>query len=196
MNTGMQDAFNLAWKLALVVHKTCAEQLLDSYSPERSGVGDEVLKNAGRLTAVGTLRNPIAQTLRNLVARVMLGLNIVQHAFADNMTEISIGYPQSPLNGPSLGTAGPQPGGRVMPTAGQRPVGSGSTPLFALFADKSPATVDLVSRFAGLLDPDVRPPLHDGGMWLVRPDGYVACSSGDAAVVAHYLDGLVRPSRQ
>ena len=36
MNTGMQDAFNLAWKLALVVRKTCDEHLLDSYSPERS----------------------------------------------------------------------------------------------------------------------------------------------------------------
>jgi 2-polyprenyl-6-methoxyphenol hydroxylase-like FAD-dependent oxidoreductase len=37
MNTGMQDAFNLAWKLALVVRKTCDEHLLDSFSPERSG---------------------------------------------------------------------------------------------------------------------------------------------------------------
>ena len=44
MNTGMQDAFNLAWKLALVVRKRCNEHLLDSYSPERSKVGDEVLK--------------------------------------------------------------------------------------------------------------------------------------------------------
>ncbi len=48
MNTGMQDAFNLAWKLALVVRETCDEHLLDSYSPERSGVGDEVLKAAGQ----------------------------------------------------------------------------------------------------------------------------------------------------
>src|SRR6202041_2890928 len=58
MNTGMQDAFNLAWKLALVISKSCGDSLLDSFSPERSGVGDEVLKQAGRLTAVGTLKNP------------------------------------------------------------------------------------------------------------------------------------------
>ena len=45
MNTGMQDACNLAWKLALVCHGGCAEApLLDSYSLERSAVGDEVLK--------------------------------------------------------------------------------------------------------------------------------------------------------
>ena len=61
MNTGMQDAFNLAWKLAMVVHGACSEALLDSYSPERSAVGDQVLKAAARLTAVGTLRNPVAQ---------------------------------------------------------------------------------------------------------------------------------------
>ena len=40
MNTGMQDAFNLAWKLALAIHGTCGEALLDTYSPERSGVGE------------------------------------------------------------------------------------------------------------------------------------------------------------
>ena len=40
MNTGMQDAINLAWKLALVLHEKCDEHLLDSYSPERSTVGE------------------------------------------------------------------------------------------------------------------------------------------------------------
>jgi 2-polyprenyl-6-methoxyphenol hydroxylase-like FAD-dependent oxidoreductase len=196
MNTGMQDAFNLAWKLALVVRGTCAEHLLDSYSPERSGVGDEVLRAAGRLTAVGTMRNPVAQAVRNLVGHVMLGLGPVQHAFADTMTEVAIGYPTSPLNGPSLGGAGPKPGARVVPVAGQVPVGSGGTPRFALFAEEAAATVDLTRRFEALLDPDIRPPLHAGGIWLVRPDGYVACSSRDANGVSGFLNGIVRPNMQ
>ena len=193
MNTGMQDAFNLAWKLALVVRKTCDEHLLDSYSPERSAVGDEVLKFAARLTALGITKNPIAQAVRNLVGHVMLGLSPVQHAFASNITEVTIGYPKSPLNGNSLGGAGPKAGERVAPIAGQVPVGSGGKPLFALFAKNTVATDELVERFEGLLDPNVRPPLHDGGVWLVRPDGYVACSSKDADVVASYLDQLVKP---
>ena len=112
MNTGMQDAFNLAWKLALVVLKTCDEHLLDSYSPERSAVGDEVLKSAARLTAVGITKNPVAQAVRNVAGHVMLGLRPVQRAFADNMSEVTIGYPKSPLNGASLGGAGPKPGER------------------------------------------------------------------------------------
>jgi 2-polyprenyl-6-methoxyphenol hydroxylase-like FAD-dependent oxidoreductase len=47
MNTGMQDACNLAWKLALVVRGTCSAELLDSYSSERSPIADEVLKVTG-----------------------------------------------------------------------------------------------------------------------------------------------------
>ncbi|MGA2578557.1 MAG: FAD-dependent monooxygenase [Bryobacteraceae bacterium] len=193
LNTGMQDAFNLAWKLALVIRKTCAQRLLDSYSPERSAVGEQVLKLAGRLTAVGTVKNPVAQTLRNLVGHLMLGLSPVQHAFADSMTEVSVGYPESPLNGPSLTGTGPKPGERVVPVSCHAPVGSGSTPLFALFADETPAAANLVARFAGLLDADLRPPFEEGGIWLVRPDGYVACSSKDADVVGSYLDAIFQP---
>jgi 2-polyprenyl-6-methoxyphenol hydroxylase-like FAD-dependent oxidoreductase len=194
MNTGMQDAFNLAWKLALVIQGKAAEHLLDSYSPERSGVGDEVLKNAGRLTAVGTMRNPVTQAVRNLVGHVMLGLGPVQHAVADNMTEVTIGYPESPLNGPSEGKGGPKPGARVVPIAGQVPVGSGNAPRFALFAEKTDATADLLRRFEAILDPDIRAPLHAGAIWLVRPDGYLACSCREADGVAGYLEGMVRPA--
>jgi 2-polyprenyl-6-methoxyphenol hydroxylase-like FAD-dependent oxidoreductase len=190
MNTGMQDAFNLAWKLALVVRGTCDEQLLDSYSPERSHVGDEVLKSAGRLTAVGTMRNPVAQAVRNLVGHVMFGLAPVQHAFADNMTEVTIGYPESPLNGPSQGGSGPKPGDRVVPVAGLVPIGSGAIPRFALFADKNSATADLLRQFDRLLDPDIRPPLREGGIWLIRPDGYVACSARSQDLIAKYLENL------
>jgi len=61
MNTGMQDAFNLGWKLAAVASGRGGEKLLDSYNLERSEVGEHVLANAQRLTAVGTLKNPIGQ---------------------------------------------------------------------------------------------------------------------------------------
>jgi 2-polyprenyl-6-methoxyphenol hydroxylase-like FAD-dependent oxidoreductase len=63
MNTGMQDAFNLAWKLALVFSNSCNEHLLDSYSVERSAVGDQVLKMAATLTTVGTMKNRRCQDL-------------------------------------------------------------------------------------------------------------------------------------
>lgn len=193
MNTGMQDAFNLAWKLALVIHEKCDERLLDSYSPERSWVGDEVLKLAGRLTAVATTKSPIFQTLRNAIGHLMLGLHPVQPVLADTMSEVALGYPHSPLNGPSLNGTGPNAGERAVPAEGQVAVGSGDRPLFALFAEKTVAVADLIGRFEGLLDPVVRPPLHEGGIWLVRPDGYVACSSRDVEVLANYVEAFVRP---
>ena len=197
MNTGMQDAMNLAWKLALVVRGACRESLLDSYSPERSAVGDQVLEAAGRLTAVATLKNPVAQVLRNLAGHALLGLPRVAHGVADTMSEVAIRYAESPLNGPGLYDM-PKPGERVAPATGQRPVGSGSVPLFVLFAEGGSEADALVRRFGGLLDPEVRPPLRAGGICLVRPDGYVAMAASTArsgwAEVVRYLERLAGPT--
>ncbi len=190
MNTGMQDAFNLSWKLALVARGICGEDLLNSYSPERSAVGDEVLKTAGRLTEIGTLKNPLGRSLRDLVGHVMLGLAPVQHAFADRLTEITIGYPHSPLNGPTP-DKGPKPGERLAPKAGEVPVGSGDTPRFALFAQKTSAIEMLAKEFSALIDPNIRPAIHADGIWLVRPDGYVACAAKDPRAIGDYLKSSV-----
>lgn len=194
MNTGMQDAFNLAWKLALVCHGICAEgELLDSYSVERSAVGAQVLADAGRMTALATLRNQAAQIVRNLVGHVLLGLAPVRDKMVNSMTEISIGYKHSPLNGSFPGgVEGPAPGERVMPVEGQTPIGSGGTPKFALLAAPGDVVSRLTSEFRDLLDSTVRPPLNDTGIWLVRPDGYVACvaADGDIRTIADYLKAL------
>jgi 2-polyprenyl-6-methoxyphenol hydroxylase-like FAD-dependent oxidoreductase len=188
MNTGMQDAFNLAWKLATAAKGFCHERLLDSYSAERSEVGEHVLKDAQNLTLAGTVKNPVAQAIRNTVGHLMLGLAPVQHAMADKMSEMSVGYPKSPLNGQAL-SGGPKPGARIAPIAGQTPVGSGTSPRFALFATSSPAAAGLIERFSTLLDPGLRAPFRPDGLWLARPDGYVACAAkgGDEAVIERYL---------
>jgi len=95
MNTGMQDAFNLAWKLALVCRGACsADKLLDSYSIERSAVGAHVLAAAGRLTSVAVMKNHTAQMVRNLLGGFLLGLGPVRRAVVDQMMEVSVGYAQ------------------------------------------------------------------------------------------------------
>ena len=131
------------------------------------------------------------QSVRNLVGHVMLGLFPVRQAFADTMTEVSIGYPDSPLNGPSLRGV-PAPGERVVPTADQIPVGSGGAPFFALFAERTPAVANLLRQFGGLLDREIRPPLREGATLLARPDGYAACAADQPAVIAGYLERLQR----
>ncbi|WAJ31466.1 FAD-dependent monooxygenase [Antarcticirhabdus aurantiaca] len=196
MNTGMQDAFNIAWKLALVEQGTCGEALLDSYSPERSAVGDQVLEAAGRLTTIATLKNPVAQQVRNLVGHLVLGVTAARHKVADTLSEVAVHYPDSPLNGPSL-RRGPRPGERLAPAKGDTPIGSGNAPRFVLLAERTSAIDDLVARRPGLVDPAVRPPLRDGAIWLIRPDGYVACASEDPREIADYLDRIAaEPAHQ
>jgi len=167
--------------------------LLDSYSPERSHVGDQVLKSAGTLTTIGTLRNPVAQSVRNMVGHVMLGLKPVQNAFADNMTEVTIGYPGSPLNGPSLHGAGPKPGQRLAPAAGRIAPGSGPRPKFVLMSEPADGVNALTEEFGELLDSRVQPALHAGEYLLIRPDGYVACATRESKEVATYLKQIADP---
>jgi len=99
MNTGMQDAFNFAWKLALIQRgEGQAEPLLQSYSAERSAVGDQVLNNAEKLTALATLRNPVAQWLRNHIAAIVGSFEFVQDRIRDEWFELSINYRPSLLS--------------------------------------------------------------------------------------------------
>lgn len=99
MNTGMQDAFNLAWKLALVQRgQGKTEALLDSYSVERSAIGDQVLRGAGLVTFMATLRNPLAQFARNHVAALMTSFGFVQDKLKNAICELSINYRHSPLS--------------------------------------------------------------------------------------------------
>jgi 2-polyprenyl-6-methoxyphenol hydroxylase-like FAD-dependent oxidoreductase len=106
MNTGMQDAFNLAWKVAFVQEgKGQAEALLHSYSVERSAIGDQVLKNAENFTTVATLHNPIAQSLRNHLAPIITSFQFFQDKVRREWWEISLNYRHSPLSahdGPGL----------------------------------------------------------------------------------------------
>ncbi len=99
MNTGMQDTWNLAWKLALVHKGRARPSLLDSYTIERSAVGEMVLRNATRLTRVATMRNPVGQFFRNRLVQILGNLSSFRRNFVRDLTEMSIHYPNSPLNG-------------------------------------------------------------------------------------------------
>ncbi|MQT14078.1 FAD-dependent monooxygenase [Segnochrobactrum spirostomi] len=196
MNTGMQDAFNLAWKLALVIRGAAKADLLASYSPERSAVGDRVLANATRMTDLATLRNPVAQAVRNLAAKVVLGLHQVQRKMSEALSETEIAYPKSPLTVEGRHA----PHGHDLPRAGERcppeaagglPFGAGPDPRFTVLGAGSAATA-LAARFPALVDAHARPPLGGDGLWLVRPDGYIgfAGAADDLAGAEAYLAAI------
>jgi 2-polyprenyl-6-methoxyphenol hydroxylase-like FAD-dependent oxidoreductase len=171
MNTGMQDAINLAWKLAMVVHGDARESLLDSYSPERNAVGEMVLRNAGRLTDVATLTNPAAQAARNLVARFLLGFHAIQNEMVATMSEIDIAYRKSALS------SGRHAGVRWSPQhyAGPPP-GAGASPRFVLYANDIQKATALAAKFPTLMEETPRLP-SDDAIYVVRPDGYVGLNT-------------------
>ena len=63
MNTGLQDAYNLAWKIAMVINGTAPPSLLNSYNEERPLIGDEIIKLSAK-----TLEDTLGQ---DLVQRVL-----------------------------------------------------------------------------------------------------------------------------
>jgi len=187
MNTGMQDAFNLAWKLSLVIGGVCRPTLLDSYSVERSAVGDMVLRNASRLTDAAIIRNPIVQDLRNTVVKFALAFPQLGHRVANLLAELDIGYPKSPLTV----TGAHHPSGRK---AGERwPERLPADPGTARFTAIGPA--DAVSALAAKFPKLVQAaPASGQDLSLVRPDGYVgvAGAASDRAGAEAYLRNLAQ----
>jgi hypothetical protein len=119
-------------------------------------------------------RNHLVQDVRNFVAHHVLGLAPVQHRLADRLSEIAIGYPDSPLNaGSGKGPEGPGPGERILMGPA---FGAGDTPRFALLAKDGSEARAVLRDHAGLLEPTLRAPPGEAGIWLVRPDGYVAAA--------------------
>jgi hypothetical protein len=117
----------------------------------------------------------------------------VRRAMSDNLAEVSVGYVYSPLNGPGVWrSGGPACGERAAPTGEGVPVGAGPAPRFVIAAESGDGIARLQADFPDLLDAHVRPPLAAGAMWLLRPDGYVACvaRAGESETFARYLRSL------
>jgi len=97
MNTGMQDAVNLAWKLALVIKEGAGDSLLNSYAIERHAVAAAVLKGTDFLTRVNIMRNPLGRELRNRLAPILIGQEVIQAKITRNVSELAVAYRSSPI---------------------------------------------------------------------------------------------------
>ena len=97
MNTGIQDAYNLAWKLALVAKGASPPSLLDSYEDERRPIAVATVEATDFATRVVTLRNPIARDLRNALAGFLTSLEVVQARITRTVSEIGLSYRKSPI---------------------------------------------------------------------------------------------------
>ncbi len=97
MNTGIQDAANLAWKLAAVARGQADPQLLDTYHDERHPVGAEVVRSTTVLTDVGTASG-IGAALRDLALFVVGHVHRLGAAGATTTAELRVNYHGSALS--------------------------------------------------------------------------------------------------
>jgi len=97
MNTGLQDAYNLAWKLALVIQNKANLDLLDSYEVERKPVSKALLNTTGRATQIMMTQNPILQQLRHAVIRFAAHSDWIQHQIGNTLSELTVHYRHSPI---------------------------------------------------------------------------------------------------
>ena len=207
LNTGMLEAHNLGWKLALVAMGRAPDALLDSYGSERRPVAEQVLKLTHGLVHYGTMSHPVKRRVRDLVVPALGRSPVIQRRGARRISQVYVSYPPGPLTRPDRV--------RGTPWVGQR------MPDVEVHADGQATTLHQVLRggrhvlvipaaHAGLLsDSALRPYREDlhivmrapgdhGLVVLVRPDGHVAARGrpGRMEAVTGYLHDLfTEPAR-
>jgi 2-polyprenyl-6-methoxyphenol hydroxylase-like FAD-dependent oxidoreductase len=171
MNTGIQDAMNLGWKLASVLRGQAADGLLDSYQAERHPVGAQVLAMTDGFNRLVLGRSPAGARLRALAMRGIIRFGPARRQLLGRLSGIGIRYQHSrgehPLVGQravDLATASGRlyellRAGRFVLLAGPRCDVSGASESLSGWADRLIVARHGQPRAADLI--------------LVRPDGYV-----------------------
>jgi 3-(3-hydroxy-phenyl)propionate hydroxylase len=180
LNTGVQDAVNLGWKLAQVVNRTSPDSLLDTYYAERHPVGARVLHNTMAQVALGSADDR-HQALRDTMSD-LLSMDEPRRRIAGMLSALDIHY--------DLGEGDPLLG-RRMPDLDLQ-TADGPTRVFTLLHDARPVLLNLGAPGGFDLAPWAdRVRLVDArydGAWelpvvgevaappavLIRPDGHVA----------------------
>ncbi|HEU4346254.1 MAG TPA: FAD-dependent monooxygenase [Actinoplanes sp.] len=181
MNTGLGDAENLAWKLALVATGRADERLLDTYQAERRPIATEVLGHTSSMTRVMLGRTVLERVVRDHVVVPLMNRGFVQRLIAEGSSQLRVSYRRGPLGSarPLVGR-GPRGGDRMpgLPLADLRGRWS------VLTADR--AEVRAAESRLGADAVRTLPPIPGAKAFLVRPDGHVACR-GDAAEITRWL---------
>jgi NADPH-dependent dioxygenase len=209
MNCCMQDAFNLGWKLALVLNGSAAADLLDSYEAERRPIAEQVIWAASSLHDIFmTHGKDIAERKQTMfepgyTEKVVNYCSGVAYTYRDSV-ETPAGL--SEIDGPAIGDRAPdvdfEQGGTLFDRLRH--------PYFTLLA--MPGDRDLTSivepvkrRFASALDVETLPRspalsarygASDNRLFLIRPDGYVACkaAASDVARLEEQLAHTLTPT--
>jgi 2-polyprenyl-6-methoxyphenol hydroxylase-like FAD-dependent oxidoreductase len=97
LNTGLQDAFNLGWKLALVARGEASPALLDTYSAERVPIAAGVLKFTHLLVRTFTVASPRVRWARDRILPAVMTMPSAQARYARRMSQLYHSYRGGPL---------------------------------------------------------------------------------------------------
>ncbi|MFJ8927429.1 FAD-dependent monooxygenase [Streptomyces sp. NPDC102364] len=174
MNVGIQDAANLAWKLAATLNGWAPSGLLDTYHAERHPVGVDLTTTSRAQVALMTAFTPEGLDLRSLLVRWITSLPDLNEHLATQVSSLAVTYsPATPDAHPLTGTRAPD-------------LRIGDTDLFALLRADRYLLLDLTGgeRLTGYARPGLhvhagtpdQPPADftDVRAALVRPDGHIA----------------------
>ncbi|MGF1484690.1 MAG: FAD-dependent monooxygenase [Opitutales bacterium] len=98
MNSGLQDAVNLAWKLSCVCHGLAEASLLDTYASERREACGEAVRLAERIHRVGLLDGPVSASVRDRLVPLLASTEFFQERARNSLESLAIAYPNSPLS--------------------------------------------------------------------------------------------------
>ncbi|MDH6576441.1 FAD-dependent monooxygenase [Kitasatospora sp. MAP5-34] len=180
MNTGLQDAANLSWKLAAVLRGWSPDALLDSYRTERHPVGRTVLRSSGALIRLALAHSAPARALRTAVTSAARHLPPMAERGARTVSGIGISY-QAPKGAhhlvghrvPDLRLASDGPGS---PQRLHEALRAGKFVLVS--PDELSVTQPWEDRLVTAAPADPHGKLRDTVL-LVRPDGYAAWAAVD-----------------
>jgi hypothetical protein len=163
MNTGLQDAANLGWKLAAAVRGWGDERLLDSYHAERHPIGRQVVRSSGAILRLMMIRSWWGKAARNAIGQVLLGIPPIAARVAATVSGIGIRYPAPGGMDHRVGTRMPD-----IPLIGGRLYEALRGGRFVLVGAEA-AGIDLPPQVDAAV-----PARPTGELLLVRPDSYLA----------------------
>ena len=136
MNMGIQDLFNLAWKLSLVLRNGGNPQPLDSYEAERKPVDEAVIRQTDRGTRLISLHGSVSRFVRDHLMSLLAQIPAVAEKLGEGLSGLAVNYRHSPIvEEHGAGMAGPAAGDRA-PDAPLVAVKTGaSLRLYDLFAE-------------------------------------------------------------
>jgi 2-polyprenyl-6-methoxyphenol hydroxylase-like FAD-dependent oxidoreductase len=202
LNTGILDAHNLGWKLALAAAGRAPDALLDTYGAERRPVAEEVLRLTHALVHYGTMSHPVKRRVRDVVVPVLGRSAAIQRRAARRLSQVYVSYPHGPLTVPGgRGTRRGPAAGQRMPDISVRAGGSATRLHQVLRVGRHVLLIPAASAAAVRADAALRPHRDDvelvetagaGPVVLVRPDGHVAAKGGPGRMpaISGYLRGL------